>query len=112
MNYRKVNWCFLGMIMLHLGVVGLLLALRNVYSMGMVTNLLVSELILAVPAFLAVLTSREKPNRVLGFHKLKVSSVFMIDRGYICRVWNKAVPEPELCGIDRIGRAGQRRSAG
>ena len=75
MNYRKVNWCFLGMIMLHLGVVGLLLALRNVYSMGMVTNLLVSELILAVPAFLAVLTSREKPNRVLGFHKLKVSSV-------------------------------------
>ena len=78
MNYRKVNWCFLGMIMLHLGVVGLLLALRNVYSMGMVTNLLVSELILAVPAFLAVLTSREKPNRVLGFHKLKVSSVFMI----------------------------------
>ena len=42
MNYRKVNWCFLGMIMLHLGVVGLLLALRNVYSMGMVTNLLVS----------------------------------------------------------------------
>ena len=50
MNYRKVNWCFLGMIMLHLGVVGLLLALRNVYSMGMVTNLLVSELILAVPA--------------------------------------------------------------
>ena len=78
MNYRKVNWCFLGMIMLHLGVVGLLLALRNVYSMGMVTNLLVSELILAVPAFLAVLTSREKPNRVLGFHKLKVSSVCMI----------------------------------
>lgn len=78
MNYRKVNWCFLGMIMLHLGVVGLLLALRNVYSMGMVTNLLVSELILAVSAFLAVLTSREKPNRVLGFHKLKVSSVFMI----------------------------------
>ena len=29
MNYRKVNWCFLGMIMLHLGVVGLLLALRR-----------------------------------------------------------------------------------
>lgn len=78
MNYRKVNWCFLGIIILHLGVVGLLIALRNVYSMGMVTNLLVSELILAVPAFLAVLVSREKPNRVLGFHKLKLSSVFMI----------------------------------
>lgn len=78
MNYRKVNWCFLGIIMLHLGVVGLLVALHNVYSMGMVANLLVSELILAVPAFLAVLVSREKPNRVLGFHRLKLSSVFMI----------------------------------
>lgn len=67
MNYRKVNWCFLGMIMLHLGVVGLLLALRNVYSMGMVTNLLVSELILAVPAFLAVLTSRGETQPGAGF---------------------------------------------
>ena len=49
MNYKKVNWYFLGVIMLHLAVVGGLIALQNVYQMGMAVNLLVSELILAVP---------------------------------------------------------------
>ena len=46
--------------------------------MGMAVNLLVSELIMAVPAVIAPLASKEKPNRVLGFHKLKISSVLMI----------------------------------
>ena len=78
MNYKKVNWYFLGVIMLHLAVVGVLIALQNVYQMGMAVNLLVSELILAVPAVIALLASKEKPNRVLGFHKLKISSVLMI----------------------------------
>ena len=45
MNYKKVNWYFLGVIMLHLAVVGVLIALQNVYQMGMAVNLLVSELI-------------------------------------------------------------------
>ena len=30
MNYKKVNWYFLGVIMLHLAVVGVLIALQNV----------------------------------------------------------------------------------
>lgn len=78
MNYKKVNWYFLGVILLHLAVVGVLIVLRNVYQMGMAVNLLVSELILAVPAGIVLLASKEKPNRVLGFHKLKISSVLMI----------------------------------
>ena len=53
MNYKKVNWYFLGVIMLHLAVVGVLIALQNVFQMGMAVNLLVSELILAVPAVIA-----------------------------------------------------------
>ena len=79
MNYKKVNWYFLGVIMLHLAVVGVLIALQNVYQMGMAVNLLVSELILAVPAVIALLASKEKPNRVLGFHKLKISSLYLSD---------------------------------
>ena len=59
MNYKKVNWYFLGVIMLHLAVVGVLIALQNVYQMGMAVNLLVSELILAVPAVIALLASKE-----------------------------------------------------
>ena len=45
MNYKKVNWYFLGVIMLHLAVVGVLIALQNVYQMGMAVNLLVLSLI-------------------------------------------------------------------
>ena len=78
MNYKKVNWSFLGMVLIHLLVVFALVILGSNYTMGTVTNLFVSELLLVIPAFIALLCSREAPNRVLGFHRLKISTVLMI----------------------------------
>ena len=78
MNYKKVNWSFLGMVLIHLLVVFALVILGSNYTMGIVTNLFVSELLLVIPAFIALLCSREAPNRVLGFHRLKISTVLMI----------------------------------
>lgn len=78
MNYKKVNWSFLGMVLIHLLVVFALVIFGSNYTMGIVTNLFVSELLLVIPAFITLLCSREAPNRVLGFHRLKISSVLMI----------------------------------
>ncbi len=78
MNYKKVNWSFLGMVLIHLLVVFALVIFGSNYTMGIVTNLFVSELLLVIPAFIALLCSREAPNRVLGFHRLKISTVLMI----------------------------------
>lgn len=77
MNYKKVNWGFLGMVLLHFAVIIVLLVGR-VTSMGIITNLLVSEMMLVVPAVAVLLTSGERPGRVLGIHGLKFTSVLMV----------------------------------
>ena len=77
MNYRKANWGFLGMVLTHFAVI-IALLIGRVTSMGMMTNLFLSEMMLVIPAFVALLFSREKPNRVLCFHGLKFSSVLMV----------------------------------
>lgn len=81
MNSKKVNWLFLTIILVHIGVVlGI-----NLYSyfvtplyLSIVPNLLLSQAMVFVPAFLFALFSKEKLNTVYGFHKIKISSVFMI----------------------------------
>lgn len=77
MNYKKANQAYLGMVLLHYAVVIALMVFRN-FSMGIVTNLLVSELLLVIPAFVLLFSSGEKPALVLGFRRLKISSVLMI----------------------------------
>lgn len=78
MNYKKVNWSFLGMVLMHLLVVFLLVMFGSPSGMGIVSNLVVSELTLMVPACIVLFFAKEPPNRVLGFHRLKISSVLMI----------------------------------
>ena len=77
MNYRKANRGFLGMVLLHFAVVIVLLAGR-ITSMSVLLNLFISEMMLVVPAFFALLFSGERPNRVLCFHGLKFTSVLMV----------------------------------
>lgn len=79
MNYKKSNMSFTAIVIFHIAVIGLLILLRNVYSMGVVENLLISELILVLPAGTVFLLSGEKKkNAVLGFHKLKITTILMI----------------------------------
>ncbi|HJA94690.1 MAG TPA: CPBP family intramembrane metalloprotease [Candidatus Eisenbergiella merdipullorum] len=77
MNYRKANWGFLGMVLLHFAVVIVLLVGR-ITSMNILLNLFLSEMMLVVPAGAALLTSGERPVRVLCFHGLKFTSVLMV----------------------------------
>ena len=77
MNYRIANRGFFGMVLLHLAVVAALL-IGNVTSMSILLNLFLSEMMLAAPALLALLFSGERPNRVLCFRGIKLTSVLMV----------------------------------
>ena len=77
MNYRKASWGFLGMVLTHFAVIIALLVARAA-SIGMVTNLFLSEMMIVLPAFAALFASGERPDRVLCFHGMKFTSVLMV----------------------------------
>ena len=87
MNSKKVNWAFLCMILLNMAMIVLMLVSyiqgSKFFDIDIVLNLLLSQMILMLPVILFVLFSRGKTetgrfNEMLGFHKIKISSFFMI----------------------------------
>ncbi len=87
MNSKKVNWVFLCLILLNLALYALMFICYAkgiaLFDIGIVTNLLISQLIILSPAFLFMLASGKKTetgrlNEMLGFQKIKVSSFFMV----------------------------------
>lgn len=77
MNGKKVNWLFLTMIIVHFAVVGILTVFHGEIAFGIVKNMLVSELIIAVPAALFLLCPKGDKAAVLSFRRIKITSVFM-----------------------------------
>lgn len=78
MNGKKVNWIFLAAVLLHIMAVVLLSVLYPVFQLGMISNLIVSQLIVLLPAAFGVLLAKENLIKLTGFRKIKMSSVFMI----------------------------------
>lgn len=87
MNSKKVNWLFLSIILFEFFIVGAILVLNLVFkvrfSLSIVENLILSEMILFLPAMIFVLASlhgrgAQGLNEMLGFHKIKISTFFMI----------------------------------
>lgn len=78
MNSRKTNWLFLAIILVHFAVVGMLLFVGQHISFTMTTNLLVSEMIILLPALVCLLVTKSGFMESLGFHKIKISSALMI----------------------------------
>lgn len=78
MNGKKVNWIFLAAILLHIAVEILLSVLYPIFELGIVSNLILSQLIVLIPAAFGVLLAKENPIKLVGFHKIKVSTVWMI----------------------------------
>ena len=78
MNGKKVNWIFLSAVLLNIFAVVLLTVLYPVLELGIIPNLIVSQLILLLPAVVGVFLSRENLIQLAGFHKIKISSVWMI----------------------------------
>lgn len=81
MNSKKVNWFYLTIVLVHIGVIAGLYAWMyyiSIPQISIVGNLLMSQAIILCPALLFALLSKEKLRDILGFHKIKISSVFMI----------------------------------
>ena len=78
MNSKKSNWLFLTIILVHFAVVAFLLMMGDKIPFGIIANLIVSEGIIIVPALFFLFLSGSKWNGILRFHKIKISSAFMI----------------------------------
>lgn len=87
MNSKKVNWAFFCMILLNMALYALIFICYTqgiaMFNIGIMSSLLISQAILVSPALLFLLFSRKKTetghlNEMLGFHKIKISSFFMV----------------------------------
>lgn len=86
MNNKKVNWLFLCIILADYALMITLIALAflgRLPDIRIVTNLIISQLIMMVPALIFVMTScmgaeAVRFNELLGFRRIKVSTFFMV----------------------------------
>lgn len=81
MNSKKVNWFYLAVVLIHIGVIVGIFICGSFFKplrISIVENLLLSQAIILVPAALFVIFSKEKLNTILGFRKIKISSVLMV----------------------------------
>lgn len=65
------------MVLLNITLVVLLLVIYPVFQLGIVANLIVSQIIILVPALIGVLAGRENLIEFAGFRKFKISSALM-----------------------------------
>lgn len=78
MKSKKANWLFLVIILVHIAVVTLLVRAGDRITLDIITNCLVSEGIIIAPAILFLLPTKSRMNEVLGFHRIRISTFFMI----------------------------------
>ncbi|MBO5208388.1 MAG: CPBP family intramembrane metalloprotease [Lachnospiraceae bacterium] len=82
MNSKRANWLYMTIILVDLAVIALL-TLAYYYSkgtvdIGIVLNLVISQLMLIVPTLIFALCSKSDLNEMLGYHKMKISSALMV----------------------------------
>ena len=78
MNGKKVNWIFLASVLLNILTVVLLVVMYPIFGMDIVSNLIVSQLIVLLPAAVGVFLAKDNLIQLAGFHKIKISTVFMV----------------------------------
>ena len=78
MKSKRANWLFLVIILVHIAVVFLLSMAGALIDFDIIANFLLSEGIIIGPAILFLLPMRGRFNEALGFHKIKISTFFMI----------------------------------
>lgn len=78
MNSKKGNWLFLVITLVHLAVALLLSVSARVFSLDIVTNLIVSELILILPALCFLVFTKGSLTEKLGLRRIKISTALMV----------------------------------
>ena len=79
MNSKKANRLFLSVVLLHFVLVAVLIASSQFFSLGILENLLVSQMIILLPAIISIFGKKDKISlRDLGFRKMRISTVFLV----------------------------------
>ena len=79
MNSKKANRLFLSVVLLHFALIAVLIAGSQFFSLDIVGNLLVSQLVILAPALFCLLFGKEKVKAGdLGFRKIKISTIFLV----------------------------------
>lgn len=78
MNPKKVNWLFLSTLCFEAIVTIVLIFCAGKISINVVESLIVSQLILFVPAVLFLMGTRTNPVTFIRFRRLKVSTLVMV----------------------------------
>ena len=79
MNSKKANRLFLSVVLMHFVLIAVLIAGSQFFSLDIVGNLLVSQMMILTPALFSLLFGKEKVKvRDMGFHKIKISTVFLV----------------------------------
>ena len=79
MNSKKANRLFLSVVLMHFVLIAVLIVGSQFFSLGIVGNLLVSQMMILTPALFSLLFGKEKIKaRDMGFCKIKVSTAFLV----------------------------------
>ena len=79
MNSKKANRLFLSVVLMHFVLIAILIMGSQFFSLGIVANLLASQLILLLPASIYILLNKKELDGIsdLGFRKIKISTIFL-----------------------------------
>lgn len=79
MNSKKANRLFLSVVLLHFVLIAILIVGSQFFSLEIIGNLLVSQMVILAPALLSLLFGKEKiKSGDLGFCRIKLSTVFLV----------------------------------
>lgn len=85
MNARKVNWLFLSVILFEAAIVVLLILAGDGISLGVVSSLLLNQLIILLPSLLFLLFTRTRPGDLIAHGRPKLSvSLLVIVFTFLC----------------------------
>ncbi|NLL79501.1 MAG: CPBP family intramembrane metalloprotease [Clostridiales bacterium] len=77
MNSKKANWLFLSVILLHIVVSVLVTVMSRFFSLHIILNLLLSELLLLIPALFVLWRTEGSLPEKLGLKRIRISTVLM-----------------------------------
>lgn len=78
MNSKKANRLFLAVVLMHFVLIFLLVVSSQFFSLGIVSNLLVSQMIILLPACVSILINKKKIRiSDLGFRKIRISTCLL-----------------------------------
>ncbi|MBR5597847.1 MAG: CPBP family intramembrane metalloprotease [Lachnospiraceae bacterium] len=78
MNSKKANRLFLSVVLMHFVLIFILIVGSQFFSLGIIANLAVSQLVILLPACICVFWGKDKIHASdLGFQKIKISTIFL-----------------------------------